>query len=317
MRILICDDIFPAMIEILTRLLPKDEIRCCRQEQVLEEAGWAEVLIPSMTRITSDVIHSAQDLKLIQQFGVGLEGVDIRSAGARGIPVANVPGSQAPVHAECTAEGGVFLMMACSRLFKASQEAIARGEWGRPRGQALIDRNALIIGLGAVGRTLARRLVALGMKVFGIELSPPRGLAEELGLVEVAGPERLDSLLPEVDFLVSAVTLTPETRGMINRSVFARMKPSAYVINISRGPIVNEDDLYAAVTEGLIAGAGLDVLTSEPPAPGHPLLTHDRVVVTPHTAGVTEQSFSALGHAVADNIVRLKEGKPLSNTVSI
>ena len=136
MRILICDDIFPAMIEILTRLLPKDEIRCCRQEQVLEEAGWAEVLIPSMTRITSDVIHSAQDLKLIQQFGVGLEGVDIRSAGARGIPVANVPGSQAPVHAECTAEGGVFLMMACSRLFKASQEAIARGEWGRPRGQA-------------------------------------------------------------------------------------------------------------------------------------------------------------------------------------
>jgi phosphoglycerate dehydrogenase-like enzyme len=317
MRILICDDIFPAMIEILTRLLPKDEIRCCRQEQVLEAAGWAEVLIPSMTRITSDVIHSAQDLKLIQQFGVGLEGVDIRSAGARGIPVANVPGSQAPVHAECTAEGGVFLMMACSRLFKASQEAIARGEWGRPRGQALIDRYALIIGLGAVGRALARRLVVLGMKVLGLELSPPRGLAEELGLVEVAGPERLDSLLPEMDFLVSAVTLTPKTRGMINRSVFVRMKPSAYVINISRGPIVNEDDLYAAVTEGLIAGAGLDVLTSEPPFPGHPLLTHDRVVVTPHTAGVTEQSFSALGHAVAGNIVRLKEGKPLSNTVSI
>lgn len=316
MRILICDDIFPAMMEILTRLLPDEEIRCCTQEQVPGKSPWAEVLIPSMTRITSGIIEAAADLKLIQQFGVGLEGVDIRSAAARGIPVANVPGSQAPVHAECTAEGGVFLMMACSRLFKASQQAIAGGEWGRPRGQALIDRMALIIGLGAVGRALARRLAALGMKVAGIELFPPPGLAEELGLVEAAGPDRLDFLLPEADFLISAVTLTPETRGMINRSVFARMKPSAYVVNISRGPIVNEDDLYAAVTEGVIAGAGLDVLTSEPPAPGHPLLNHDRIVVTPHTAGVTEQSFSALGHAVADNIVRLKQGRPLSNTVS-
>jgi len=98
--------------------------------------------------------------------------------------------------------------------------------------------------------------------------------------------------------------------------VFARMKPSAYFINISRGPIVNEEDLYAAVNQGVIAGAGLDVLSSEPPDPGHPLLNHDRIVVTPHTAGVTEQSFSALGRAVADNIVRLKQGKPLENAVS-
>ena len=316
MRILICDDLFPAMIEILTRLLPEDEIRCCRQEQVLEEALWAEVLIPAMTRITSEIIDIAADLKLIQQFGVGLEGVDIVAASAKGIPVANVPGSQAPVHAECTAEGGVFLMMACSRLFKGSQQTILSGEWGRPKGQALIDRVALIIGLGAVGRALARRLVALGMRVKGIEISPPDGLAEQLGLVEVAGPDRLDGLLPEADFLVSAVTLTQETRGMINQSVFARMKPSAYFINISRGPIVNEEDLYAAVNQGVIAGAGLDVLSSEPPNPGHPLLNHDRIVVTPHTAGVTEQSFSALGRAVADNIVRLKQGRPLENAVS-
>ena len=109
-------------------------------------------MIPSMTRITSRIIHSVPDLKLIQQFGVGLEGVDIPAAAARGIPVANVPGNQAPVHAECTAEGGVFLMMACARLFKRAQETLARGEWGRPRGMALIDRTALIIGLGAVGR---------------------------------------------------------------------------------------------------------------------------------------------------------------------
>jgi phosphoglycerate dehydrogenase-like enzyme len=306
---------FPAMFEILNRLLSEDDVRLCRQEKVLMEAKWAEVLIPSMCRITSGIINSAPDLKLIQQFGVGLEGVDINAAANRGIPVANVPGDQAPIHAECTAEGGVFLMMACARRFKIAQQAVAKGEWGRPRGVALIDRTALIIGLGAVGKALARRLVSLGMKVMGIDISPPDGLVEELGLTLLAKPDRLFSLLPEADFVVSAVTLTSETRGMAGRSVFERMKPTAYFINISRGPVVNEDDLLTAVSEGSIAGAGLDVLSVEPPPPEHPLLNHDRVVITPHTAGVTEQSFRALGHAVADNIARLKQGKRLKNTV--
>jgi len=285
-------------------------------EDLSVEAVWAEVLIPSMTRITSGIIHAAPDLKLIQQFGVGLEGIDIPSAARRGILVANVPGTQAPVHTECTAEGGLFLMMVCSRLFKASQQSIAKGEWGRPKGQALIDRSALILGLGAVGSALTRRLVALGMKVTGIDISPAEGLTEELGLTRVERADRLLSLLPEANFFVSAVTLTPKTRGMINRSVFSRMKPNAYFINISRGPVVNEEDLYSAVDNGIIAGAGLDVLSSEPPAPDNPLLNHDRIVITPHTAGVTEQSFTALGRAVADTIVHLKEGQPIQNTAS-
>ena len=315
MRVLICDDIFPAMMEVLHGLLSEDEVRCCRQEEVEKEARWAEVLIPSMTRITSRIIQFAPDLKLIQQFGVGLEGVEIPAAAARGIPVANVPGNQAPIHAECTAEGGLFLMMACARLFKRTQETLARGEWGRPRGVALIDRTALIIGLGAVGRALARRLTALGMKVMATEISSRDGLARELGLVLVEGPEKLHSLLPHADFVISAVTLTHETRGSLNRLVFESMKPTAYLINISRGPIVNEDDLLAAVNEGVIAGAGLDVLSSEPPSPTHPFVNHERIVITPHTAGVTEQSFSALGRGVADNISRLKQGLPLRNTV--
>ena len=108
MRVLICDDIFPAMMEVLHGLLSEDEVRCCRQEEVEKEAPWAQVLIPSMTRITSRIIQSAPDLKLIQQFGVGLEGVEIPAAAARGIPVANVPGNQAPIHAECTAEGWTY-----------------------------------------------------------------------------------------------------------------------------------------------------------------------------------------------------------------
>jgi phosphoglycerate dehydrogenase-like enzyme len=317
MRVLICDDMFPAMIETVTRLLPEGEIRVCLQQEAAQGVAWAEVLIPAMTRITAEMIQSAPDLKLIQQFGVGLEGVHMAAATARGIPVANVPGSQAPIHAECTAEGGVFLMMACARQFKASQQTLARLEWGRPCGVALIDRTALIIGLGAVGRALAARLVPLGMRVLSTDINPQPAVAKRLGVSRLEGPESLHQMLPEADFVISTVTLTPETKGLLNLSVFERMKATAFVINISRGPIVDEDDLFKALNRGLIAGAGLDVLSQEPPRPDHPLLTHERVVITPHTAGVTEQSFTALGRAVADNVARLKRGEPLENVANL
>jgi phosphoglycerate dehydrogenase-like enzyme len=316
MKILLCADMFPAMIETVTRLLPEDEVRVCLQKEVPSQAPWAEVLIPAMTPITAEIIHSAPDLKLIQQFGVGLEGVDLEAAAAMGIPVANVPGDQAPVHAECTAEGGVFLMMACARQYKSCQQTLARGKWGRPSGIALIDRSALIIGLGAVGQALAARLVALGMRVVATDVVALSETAVKLGLDSLEDPSKLNDLLPEADFVISTVTLTPDTRGLLNHTVFERMKPTAYVINISRGPIVNEKELLVALDEGKIAGAGLDVLNQEPPGSGHPLVNHEKVIVTPHTAGITRQSFDALGHAVAGNVERLKKGKLLLNLAS-
>jgi len=317
MRVLICDDMFPAMIDTVKRLLPEDEIKVCRQDEVPQEAQWADVLIPAMCRITPEIIQSAPNLRLIQQFGVGLEGVDISEATEWGIPVANVPGHEAPIHAECTAEGGVFLMMACARLYKSCQNTFAQGQWGRPCGMALIDRTALIIGLGAVGRALAARLEPMGMRVIASEPEPQAGVADQLKLAHIGKPEDLHNMLPEADFVISTVTLTPETKGMLNLEVFSRMKPSAFVINISRGPIVNEDDLLTALDKGLIAGAGLDVLAGEPPAPDHPLVNHEKVILTPHTAGVTEQSFNALGLAVAQNIERLKRGEPLQNVANL
>jgi phosphoglycerate dehydrogenase-like enzyme len=227
--------------------------------------------------------------------------------------VANVPGDQAPVHAECTAEGGVFLMMASARQYKFCQQTLARGEWGRPSGEALINRTALIIGLGAVGQALAARLVPLGMRVMATDIMTRSDTAEKLGLDRVEDPSKMYDMLPEADFVISTVTLTPETHGLFNRKIFEHMKPTAFVINISRGPILNEEDLLAALNEGRIAGAGLDVLNQEPPAADHPLVNHEKVIVTPHTAGSTIQSFDALGRAVADNVERLKKGEPLQN----
>ena len=248
---------------------------------------------------------------------MGLEGVDLEAAAARGIPVANVPGDQAPVHAECTAEGGVFLMMACARQYKSCQQALARGEWGRPSGEALINRTALIIGLGAVGQALAARLVPLGMRVMATDLIDRSEAAEKLGLDRLEDPSKMNDMLPEADFVISTVTLTPESQGLFNRAVFEHMKPTAFVVNISRGPIVNEEDLLVAINDGQIAGAALDVLNQEPPAADHPLVNHEKIVVTPHTAGITRQSFDALGRAVADNVKRLKKGEPLQNLAII
>lgn len=313
MRILICDDTFPSMIDILRKLLPQDHVRVCRQTEVPREAPWAEVLIPAMARITAGIIRTCPNLRLIQQFGVGLEGVELSAAAELGIPVANVPGVEAPVHAESTAEGGVFLMMACARRYKLCQKVLTEGYWGRPQGEALIGRIALIIGLGAVGKALASRLVPLGMKVMALDIDPQPDVVQRLGLERLADPSRLEDLLPRADFVVSTVTLTPQTRGMLNASVFERMKPTSFVINISRGPVVNEEDLLKALDHGSIAGAGLDVLIQEPPDPTHPLVRHEKVVITPHTAGVTEQSFTALARAVADNIERLRRGESLRN----
>lgn len=203
-------------------------------------------------------------------------------------------------------------MMACARQMKATQKGVTSGKWGRPTGEALIDRTALIIGLGAVGTALARRLHAMGMTILATDLYPPENI-DAFGVSQVAAPDGLNAFLPQADFVISTVTLTPDTRESLNRSIFERMKPTAYLINISRGPIVNEEDLLHALNEGHIAGAGLDVLGQEPPALNHPLINHDRVVITPHTAGVTQQSFGALGRSVAENIIRLKEGRPLKN----
>jgi D-3-phosphoglycerate dehydrogenase / 2-oxoglutarate reductase len=141
-------------------------------------------------------------------------------------------------------------MMACARQYKVSQQTLARGEWGRPCGIALIDRTALIIGLGAVGRALAARLVPLGMRVLSTDINPQPAVAKQLGLSRLETPESLNQMLPEADFVISTVTLTSETRGLLNLSVFERMKSTAFVINISRGPIVNEDDLLTALDRG-------------------------------------------------------------------
>lgn len=310
MRIIVASLNFPDVARTLARNLPKDEIVPTPEERLYDACRQAQVMVPTMARIPAQVI-SGSGLKLIHQWGVGLEGVDIAAATAQGIPVCNVPADQAAENAESTSEHAVFLMMAVARRFNRFKEQFKTGPWGAPLGMSLFGRGALIVGLGRVGQALARRLGNLGMEVSAVKAHPDPELARRLGLAELAGPDQLHRLLGGADFVAATLTANPGTVGMFDDKAFAAMRPGAFFVNVGRGTVVDEAALLAALGSGRLGGAGLDVFAAEPPGPEHPLVRHPLVVATPHIGGVTEQSFEAIGRQLAANIERLRRGEPL------
>ena len=307
MKVVLCGQTFPPSRAILSPLLPDDEVVAIPAAQVSEAASSADVLIPMMTRLDAVLIrHSSA--RLIQQWGAGLEGVDVDAASARGIYVCNVPSDETP-NAESTAEHAVLLMLACARRLHACFRAFDKGLWGAPLGESLLGRRALILGFGRIGRALARRLVALGMEVDAIRRKPQPGEAAQAGIRELGTPADLTRMAAAADFLVCTATATEEARGMINASTLHVMKPTAFVVNVSRGAVINEPALIAALRNGLIAGAGLDVFAQEPVDLRSPLLRMENVIATPHVAGVTTQSYEGIARAIAANVTAVKEGR--------
>jgi phosphoglycerate dehydrogenase-like enzyme len=282
--------------------------------RLAEASRAAAVLVPMMTRIDAPLI-AATSARLIQQWGAGLEGVDVEAASARGILVANVP-SDLTGNAESTAEHALLLMLGAARRLHACRRMFEEGQWGYPVGDALIGRRALVVGLGRVGRALARRLAAMGMAVDAIRREPRPDDVAQAALDRLGSPADLARLAADADFVVCTATSTPESRGMFDGRVFRAMKPSAIFVNVSRGTLVAEADLIAALRDGTIAGAGLDVFLEEPIAGGHPLLGMEQVLATPHVAGVTRQSYEGIARVVAANVTAVREGRPPSYCVN-
>ncbi|MCA1959389.1 MAG: 2-hydroxyacid dehydrogenase [Desulfomonile sp.] len=307
MKILFCGESFTSGFDALRRALPDDEIMNCPQNRVVDLGIDTDVLVPQMHRLEPELIQGTK-ARMIHQWGVGLEGVDIPAASARGIMVCNVPGD-ATANAESTAEHAVFLMLGAARRIHDCLSAFERGEWGGPMGEGLHGNRALIFGLGRVGRALARKLKGMGMVVDAIRRSPATEDQTELGLDRIGAPSDLHRMAAEADFVVSTATLTDETRGIFSQDLFRVMKPTAFVVNVSRGPVVNQEDLLDALRNGTIAGAGLDVFTTEPLKPDHPFLAMANVFATPHVAGVTRQNVEGVARVVANNINRLRAGE--------
>lgn len=296
---------FPAVPEFLRAEMPGIVVDSLSVDHLLEHGCTAEVLIPMMSRVTSQLMDRIVGLRLIQQWGAGLELIDIEAAAARNIAVANVPSAESG-NAESVAEWCVMAAIALGRQLGIAHEHIRAGRsWGWPCGRALGGRTAGIIGLGGVGLALATRLKPFGMRVIGLQRRPNAALLGRFGIDWIGGPNRLPDLLCESDYLFLCVPLTDQTREILNDTTLALLPFGACVINAGRGALIDQQALLRHLIDGRLVGAALDVYEHEPLDKDSVLLARRDVLATPHIAGVTDVSYRGISRDVARNIRRL------------
>jgi D-3-phosphoglycerate dehydrogenase len=243
------------------------------------------LIVRSGTRVTAELLEDPGKLRAIVRAGVGVDNIDVAAATRKGILVMNTPGG----NTVSTAEHTVALLMALARNLPAADASLHSGKWERGKfvGSQLAGKTLGVIGLGRIGREVARRAAALDMKVVGFDpFLAPAGAAQ-LNLETAPG---LDELLPRCDFLTVHTPLTDETRDLIDARRLAQMPAGARVLNCARGGIINEEALANALKSGHIAGAALDVFVTEPPPADHPLLSLPNVVITPHLGASTVEA---------------------------
>jgi phosphoglycerate dehydrogenase-like enzyme len=307
---------FPAIRQYLTAALPGVRLKNVDSGVIRERGCTAEILIPAMTAIDGDMMDRVRDLRLIQQWGTGLDRVDVEAASQRGIAVANVP-SAGSGNAESVAEWCVMAAIAISRRLPILQYNILTGaSWGGPRGNSLLGRTAGIVGLGGIGQALAIRLQPFGMRLLGLQRNPDRSLAERLGMLWVGGPDQLPELLRESDYVFLCLPLNPQTRELIDRKALDLLPDQACIINAGRGGLLNEKALLRALDAGRLLGIALDVFDQEPLDVSSPLLSRPDVLATPHIAGITDLAYQGIARCVADNILRVAEGMQPLNCVN-
>jgi len=311
MRIYFCREGLSYIMAILQRELPEDEVLACAPDQVVEAARDAEVLIPTVSPISAEALSSPR-VKLVQQYGAGLDSVDIPAATRSQVYVANVP-SAGTGNAESVAELALLFMLGLARRYPQTQESLQQRKLGTPMGQALKGRTAAIIGFGGIGQELAKRLAGFAMRILAVSR---RGAKEGDVPVDFHGAQdTLHDVLRQADFVIAAPPLNDETRSLLGPAEFACMKPSAFVINVARGPIVDYQALLAALQENRIAGAGLDVFWYEPFDPADPIFSYN-VIATPHIGGATDVSLQGIAKKVAENVNRVRQGEVPLNCVN-
>ncbi len=315
MRIILCSTHFPHCCDVLKKHLPEDHISASPASELLKTTRDADVIVPTMHRVGKHIIQGTR-AKMIHQFGVGLEGVDISAATEHGIYVANVPGEEGAGNAASVAEHAIFLMLALARKFPEAAQNVRNKVFGAPMGKGLLGKTVAIIGVGNIGKELAARLKPFGVAMMGIKRAPSNDLQRELGLSFLGSPQDIGHVLGAADFVVLAIPVNDATRGMIDATKLKLMKNRAFIINVGRGPVIEYDALVAALANREIAGAALDVFWDEPVDPKEELFNYN-VIATPHTAGVTDLSYNDIARGLAANVNRLRIGKPPINCVNL
>ena len=273
----------------------------------------AEAICVRLSKIPRVMMEKAPNLKIISRHGVGVDTIDVEAATEHGVIVATVGLANAPSVVEHT----LALMLSLAKRLPEFDRAVRGGDYNirmKLDAQDIAGRTVLIIGLGRIGSRLVKALNGLGMKCLGVDPAFAPGQIEAMGCEPVAD---FRAALPRADFVTLHCPLQDDTRNLIGARELALMKPTSYLINCARGGIVDEAALLDALNGRRILGAGLDVQVDEPPKPGDPLLTCDRLILTPHSATTTAEGMVRMATTVAQNVLDHFDGRlPESHVVN-
>jgi len=309
MKILVSDQIHEAGIELLRKVGEVEVSTGLSREELLEKVKEIDaLLVRSSTKVTREVIEGAPNLKVVGRAGVGVDNVDLSAATERGIVVVNAPEATSITVAEHT----MGLILSLARRIPAANASLKAGKWEKKkfRGVELRGKTLGIVSLGRIGMQVVQRAKAFEMEVLAYD---PYVSADAVKGIELVA---LEDLLGRSDFVSLHVPINDQTRGLIGQEAIQKMKPGAYIINCSRGGIVDEKALLEGLRSGHLAGAGLDVFEKEPPE-GSPLLEEEAVFVTPHLGASTEEAQRYASTIACEEVLHVLQNEPARNVVNM
>lgn len=277
-------------------------------DEVLMRVAAYNALIPGTFPITAELLDAAPKLKLLALASAGFDNIDLKAATERGIVITNCPAA----NHQAVAELAIGFMFALARKITHADAEVKVGGWPRLVGRQIGGKTLGIVGMGRIGKEVAKMALALGMKVVAFDIFPDKAFSKQFGVKFCD----LKELMALADFVSLHVVSTDKTAGMIDEKMLREMKPTAYLVNLSRGRVLDESALYKVLSDGAIAGAGLDVFVDEPPSPDHPLLTLSNVITTPHMGGYTYEAVSNTGMTCAHSIIDFYCGRIPENIVN-
>ncbi|XP_042504721.1 hydroxypyruvate reductase isoform X2 [Macadamia integrifolia] len=327
-RVLFCGPHFPAAQNYTREYLQKyrfiqvDDVPLGDVPDVISNY---HICVVKNRRIDSEVISRAKQMKLIMQFGVGLEGVDVHAATRFGIKVARIPGNVSGNAASC-AELAIYLMLGLLRKQKEMEIVVKQKRLGEPVGETILGKTVFIMGFGNIGIDLAKRLRPFGVKILATKRSwasdfpvscQPNEIRTQSDTIDdlvdkKGGPEDFFDFASEADIVVTCLALNTETAGIVNHKFLSSMKQGALLVNIARGGILDYQAVLSHLKSGHLGGLGIDVAWSEPFDPDDPILKFQNVLITPHIGGVSEYAYRAMSKVVGDVALQLHAGTPLT-----
>lgn len=313
-RVLVSD---PLSEHGLQKLLQAPDVEVVQKTGLSEEELIAIIpefdalLVRSQTKVTAAVLEAGRKLKAVGRAGVGVDNIDLDAATRYGIAVINAPDGNTIT----TSEHTFAMLMALARRIPQAYRSTIQGEWRRKDfvGVELRDKTLGIIGFGRIGSEVAKRAKAFQMRILAYDPFLTQERAEKMGITMAT----LDEIYRQSDFITVHTPLNKETRHMINREAFEKMKPGVRIINCARGGIIDEKALVEAIQSGKVAGAALDVFEEEPPAKDNPLFSLEQVIVTPHLGASTVEAQENVALDVSEEILHLLRGEPFKNAVNL